>query len=82
MVYHSNLKSIERILNKINMKKDLIKLGEALLGFISLVAISWISTCFIFLLITKCFDITFTWKIATGVWLCLCLLSLTFNKKK
>ena len=58
------------------------KLGETLLGLIALVTISWISTCFIFLLITKCFDITFTWKIATGVWLCLCLLSLTFNKKK
>ena len=58
------------------------KLGEALLAFIALVAISWVSTCFIFLLITKCFDMTFTWKVATGVWLCLCLLSFTFNKKK
>lgn len=63
-------------------KIDMKKLGETLLALVSLVAISWICTCFIFLLITKCFDITFTWKIATGVWLCLCLLSLTFNKKK
>lgn len=58
------------------------KILGTLLRLIALVAISWISTCFIFLLITKCFDMTFTWKIATGVWLCLCLLSFTFNKKK
>lgn len=64
------------------MKDELIKLGEALLGFVALIAISWIGTCFIFMLIAKCFDITFTWKIATGVWLSLCLLSFTFNKKK
>ena len=67
---------------KNNMKKDLINLVETLLSFVSLVAISWISTCFIFMLIAKCFDITFTWSIGTGVWLSLCLLSFTFNKKK
>lgn len=63
------------------MKKSLIELGGSLLGFISVVAASWITTCFIFLLITKCFDITFTWKIATGVWLSLFLLSTPFNGK-
>ena len=62
------------------MKKDLIKLGEALLEIIANIAASWISVCVLFMFITKCFDIDFTWKTATGVWLCLCLVSLTIKK--
>ena len=61
------------------MKNDLIKLGEAILGLITAIIISWISVCFIFLLITKCFDITFTWKMGTGVWLSLLLFNISHN---
>ena len=42
--------------------------------------ISWIATCGIVYLITLCFNWTFSWVIATGVWLVLWLLSSTFKQ--
>ena len=42
-------------------------------------AISWIITCGIIKLITICFGLTFSWAIATGVWLILCLLKSGFS---
>lgn len=62
------------------MKNDWIKLGNMILEIIANIAASWISVCVIYMLITKCFGIDFTWKTATGVWLCTCLLSLTVKK--
>lgn len=40
-----------------------------------LLFISWLSTCGIVKLITLCFDMTFSWAIATGIWLILFLLN-------
>lgn len=37
--------------------------------------ISWIVTCGIVKLITLCFELTFSWLWATGIWLILMLLS-------
>ena len=42
-------------------------------------AISWIITCGIIKLITICFGLTFSWAIATGIWLILCLLKSVFS---
>ena len=42
-------------------------------------AISWILTCGIIKLITICFGLTFSWAIATGFWLILCLLKSIFS---
>lgn len=42
-------------------------------------AISWIITCGIIKLITICFGLTFSWAIATGVWLILSLLKSIFS---
>ena len=42
-------------------------------------AISWILTCGIIKLITICFGLTFSWAIATGIWLILCLLKPVFS---
>ena len=42
-------------------------------------AISWIITCGIIKLITICFGLTFSWAIATGFWLILCLLMSVFS---
>lgn len=50
-----------------------IKFGFAILLTIIVYALSWIATCGMFKLITMCFDWVYTWKIATGVWLCLTL---------
>lgn len=41
-------------------------------------AISWLITCGIIKLITICFGLTFSWAIATGIWLILCLLGSVF----
>ena len=58
-------------------------IGLILLLVIS--AISWIVTCGILWLITLCFKLTFSWAIATGIWLILCLISggfkITINNK-
>ena len=42
--------------------------------------VSWLITCGIVKLITLCFGWTFTWPIATGIWLILLVLSATFKK--
>lgn len=59
-------------------------LAKGIFGYIAavfiIVGISWAATCGIIKLITLCFGIDFSWGIATGIWLILCLLSMTFNK--
>lgn len=44
--------------------------------------ISWIVTCGIVKLITMCFGLTFSWPVATGIWLCLMLLNLFLTSSK
>lgn len=41
--------------------------------------ISWIVTCGIIKLITMCFGLEFSWAIATGIWLIICILKSIFN---
>lgn len=35
--------------------------------------VSWILTCGIIKLITLCFGLSFSWLIATGIWLIMCV---------
>lgn len=42
-------------------------------------ALSWIITCGIIKLITMCFGLTFSWGIATGIWLIYILLKSLFS---
>lgn len=54
-----------------------------ILGIVVIVLVfgtSWLMTCGIVKLITLCFGWTFTWPIATGVWLILLVLSSTLQK--
>ena len=44
----------------------------------ALTAFSWIVTCGIVKLITLCFGWTFSWPIATGIWLVMILLRMVF----
>lgn len=53
-----------------------------ILAAIAVIAFSWIATCGFVKLIFMCFAITFTWKIATGIWLTLLMLSITFSNQK
>lgn len=64
------------------MSKKQKNIGEMILDIIANIAASWISVCFLFKLITVCFEIPFTWRIATGVWLCTCLISITIKDTK
>ena len=56
------------------------KAALAVVGlFVALYGISWLITCGVIKLVTWCFGWTFSWKIATGIWLVLCLLESTFK---
>lgn len=50
------------------------------LGAVMLLGTSWLITCGIIKLITWCFGLTFSWPIATGIWLILWLLGSIFKK--
>lgn len=65
------------------MKKIFMKgvFGYIAAWFIT-IAFSWLVTCGIVKLITLCFGIAFSWPIATGIWLCLWLLSTIFGGGK
>ena len=52
----------------------------ALFVFLFFNVISWIITCGFVYLITLCFGWTFSWTIATGVWLVMWLLNSIFKK--
>lgn len=56
------------------MFKKFLKKGVGIgifvvLTTIAIYALSWIATCGLVKLITMCFGWTFSWAIATGVWL-------------
>ena len=46
--------------------------------FVFAYGLSWIVTCGIVKLITMCFGWTFSWSIATYIWLIICILRLIF----
>lgn len=50
-----------------------------LLAVVAIYALSWIVTCGIIKLITMCFGITFSWGVATGIWLIWILLKSLFS---
>ena len=51
----------------------------AIIVLFLILAISWGATCGILYLIALCFNIAFSWPIATGTWLILFLLSCFFK---
>lgn len=50
-----------------------------ILIYIVACALSWIVTCGVFKLITMCFGWTYTWGIATGIWLIMYLFRQMFS---
>lgn len=56
------------------------KIILVILAILAVMAISWALTCGIIKLITLCFGLTFSFAIATGIWLVLFLLGSTFKK--
>lgn len=51
----------------------------ALIALLLALSLSWSLTCGIIYLVTLCFNLTFSWPTATGVWLILFLLSSFFK---
>lgn len=51
----------------------------AILIFLAACGVSWLITCGVIKLITMCFGWTFTWGVATGVWLLMCLARTVFG---
>lgn len=52
----------------------------AILVFVLGVGAGWLTVCGLVKLITLCFGLTFSWPVATGIWLCFLLLSIVFKK--
>lgn len=48
--------------------------------FLAVCALSWIVTCGLVYLVMLCFDWTFSWGIATGVWLIIWVLNSIFKR--
>lgn len=64
--------------------KEKIKQGGIVAAVVILLVavccgISWIATCGIIKLITMCFGWEFSWAIATGIWLIICIMKSIFN---
>lgn len=50
-----------------------------LFALVVVYALSWIVTCGIIKLITMCFGLTFSWGVATGIWLIWIMLKSLFS---
>lgn len=65
------------------MKKSTVKFIGTGIGVLfalaAVYALSWIVTCGIIKLITMCFGLTFSWGIATGIWLIWLMLKSLFS---
>lgn len=59
---------------------DMRIIATRIIALLLVYGISWLVTCGVIKLITICFGLTFTWPIATGIWLILLLLEGIFKK--
>ena len=59
-------------MNKNRLKHVLVKC----IVLAVLYTLSWIISCGFFKLITLCFGWTFSWKVATGIWLIICFVKI------
>ena len=82
VVEPKNLENARRkIMNKkkLNIIGTIIGIVAAILIWLVAMALSWICTCGVIKLITMCFGWTFSWGIATGIWLIMCLARTVFK---
>ena len=60
--------------NTYSSNKSIVGVILSIILFVAFVfGLSWIATCGIVKVISMCFGFTFTWKLATGIWI-VCLL--------
>lgn len=72
-----SLKHLKRLGRKITLFGCLL----AIFIYLFFASFGWIVTCGIVKLITLCFGWTFSWAIATGVWLIMVLIHAVFPSK-
>ena len=66
---------------KLNDKEEtIIAIVVAIIVFVISNVLSWAITCGVIKLITLCFGLTFSFKIATGIWFVMFLLKGIFKK--
>jgi hypothetical protein len=46
---------------------------------IAIFGFSWFITCILVKILSMCFGFTFTWKLATGIWIIILILKNIFN---
>lgn len=67
--------------NKDDMAAIVVILG-AILGIVMIFGLSWLMICGFVKLITLCFGWSFSWLVATGIWLLIFMFNLIFKTKK
>lgn len=75
------MKTILKLVNKLAEKCSAGVFATILVAviFIAVLVFSWICTCGLIKLITLCFGWTFSWRIATGIWLVTYLVRTVLN---
>lgn len=63
----------------LNIIGTIIGIVAAILIWLAAMTLSWICTCGVIKLITLCFGWTFSWAIATGIWLIMLLARTVFK---
>jgi hypothetical protein len=71
------MKMIKELIKE--LKLDKIAWG-VVIGIIFIYAFSWLATCGIIKIITLCFGWDFSWAVATGIWLVMCLVKKVLGK--
>ena len=51
-----------------------MKVFVSVIIILLILGVGWLSTCGVIYLVTLCFGLEFSWLIATGIWLVICLL--------
>lgn len=73
---------MKKIINRfVDWFVDYLPIILAILLIVGGYALSWIVTCGLIKLITMCFGWTFSWGIATGIWLIIYIAKSVFGKK-
>lgn len=73
------MKTTKNLLKFANKHAGVAAFISVALLVITLLGLSWIATCGIIKLITLCFGWTFSWGVATGIWLVMALARSVFS---
>jgi hypothetical protein len=61
------------------MNKKMRKAIAVIIIVIGIIGISFLVNCILVKILSMCFGFTFTWKLATGIWIIILILKNIFN---